>query len=124
YAQMLRGKLHKHQAQVWLVNTGWTAGPFGKGHRFPLMHTRRLVSAALNNELEGASFTPDPVFGVLVPRACPGVPADLLQPRSTWKNTDEYDAKARQLAKLFQENFQKYAAKASAEVKAAGPKME
>ena len=70
------------------------------------------------------TFTPDPVFGVHVPNACPGVPAGLLQPRSTWKEPGDYDMKARQLAKLFQENFEKYAAKASADVKAAGPQME
>ncbi|MBI3412375.1 MAG: phosphoenolpyruvate carboxykinase (ATP) [Planctomycetes bacterium] len=124
YAQMLHEKLNKHKAQVWLVNTGWTAGPFGKGHRFPLVHTRRLVSAVLNNELEKTAFTPDPVFGVLVPNACPGVPAELLQPRSTWKDQSEYDRMAHQLAKLFRENFEKYAVKVSAEVKAAGPKVE
>jgi phosphoenolpyruvate carboxykinase (ATP) len=122
YAQMLQEKLHKHGAQVWLVNTGWTGGPYGVGKRMSLAHTRRLVSAALSGELANVPFTPDPIFGVLVPQSCPGVPADILWPRNTWQKPDEYDAKARHLAGLFQNNFKTYAATVSQEVRQAGPK--
>ena len=109
YAQMLHARLGKHQAQVWLVNTGWTGGAFGQGRRIALAQTRRLVRAALNDELADVSFAPDPVFGVLVPQTCPDVPAALLQPRSTWKSGEAYDAQAKRLVELFRKNFQKYA---------------
>jgi phosphoenolpyruvate carboxykinase (ATP) len=122
YAEMLQQKLQQHQATVWLVNTGWTGGSFGQGRRIELGHTRRLVSAALSGALKDVPFTPDPVFGVLVPQSCPGVPAEILQPRRTWKNPDEYDARARHLAGLFQNNFKGYAGGVSEEVRTAGPR--
>jgi phosphoenolpyruvate carboxykinase (ATP) len=122
YADMLNQKLREHRAQVWLVNTGWTGGPYGRGSRVKLGLTRAMVRAALQGELNRVSFTPDLVFGVLVPESCPGVPRDVLQPRKTWPDAAAYDAEARQLAGLFQANFTKFAAQAPPAVREAGPR--
>jgi len=123
YAQMLERRINEHHAQVWLINTGWTGGPYGIGTRFPLAVTRRLVRAALSGELNSATFTSDPVFGVLVPTSCPDVPSHLLQPRAAWSDPAAYDRQARQLAELFRGAFMAYESQASAEVKAAGPRI-
>ena len=122
YAKMLEQRIGQHGALVWLVNTGWTGGPYGVGKRFPLDVTRRLVRAILSGELDSATFTPDPVFGILVPTACPDVPSQLLQPRLAWPTGDAYDRQARQLADLFRNNFKTYEAQASADVRQAGPR--
>jgi phosphoenolpyruvate carboxykinase (ATP) len=106
---------------VWLINTGWTGGPQGQGSRIDLTHTRSMVRAVLGGELNGVGFTPDPVLGVQVPNSCPGVPAQLLQPRTTWKNSSDYDAAARRLTDLFRANFKAFAAAASEAVRKAGP---
>lgn len=121
YAELLHDRLRKHGSTVWLVNTGWIEGAPGHGHRISLAHTRALLKAALSGSLDQVPFQPDPIFGVLVPASCPGVPPQILQPRQTWKNPPDYDASARKLASLFQENFKKYAAQASEEVRQAGP---
>jgi phosphoenolpyruvate carboxykinase (ATP) len=121
YAEMLHSRLREHGSEVWLVNTGWTGGPHGVGRRIPLAHTRAMVRAALGGELAGAEFVPDPVFGLLVPAACPGVPARLLRPRDTWADPAAYDARARQLAALFRANFQAYAGQVPEAVRRAGP---
>jgi phosphoenolpyruvate carboxykinase (ATP) len=123
YAELLKERLQKHASQVWLVNTGWTGGPYGKGTRIKLAQTRALVRAALNGDLARVNFGADPVFGLFVPESCPGVPSEILQPRKTWPNPAEYDARARQLAQLFQNNFATYAAQAPASVRQAGPKV-
>jgi phosphoenolpyruvate carboxykinase (ATP) len=122
YAEMLLDRLRVHDAQVWLVNTGWTGGPYGQGSRIKLAHTRGLVRAALEGNLAKAKLIPDAVFGVGIPEACPGIPSDLLQPRRTWTSPEEYDKRARHLAGLFQENFKKFAGDVSVEVRQAGPK--
>ena len=122
YAKMLGEKLEKSGAAVWLVNTGWTGGPYGTGKRMSIAHTRAMVSAALEGKLKDVKTTPDPVFGVGIPEAVPGVPAEVLQPRNTWADKAAYDAKAKHLAGLFQENFKKFADQATDDVKAAGPK--
>jgi phosphoenolpyruvate carboxykinase (ATP) len=121
YAELLHERLRAHGAQVWLVNTGWTGGAYGQGSRIKLGHTRALVRTALGGHLAAVPFAPDPVFGVLVPERCPGVPAELLHPRGTWKNPADYDRQARKLAGMFQANFQKYAAKVPEAVRQAGP---
>ena len=95
---MLGTKLDEHGAAVWLVNTGWTGGPFGEGERMPIAATRAMLSAALSGELAGAKFRVDEVFGFEVPVAVPGVASQLLDPRSTWSDPAVYDAKARELA--------------------------
>jgi phosphoenolpyruvate carboxykinase (ATP) len=120
YARLLGEKLARHEATCWLVNTGWTGGPYGVGQRMRIGVSRAVVAAAMSGGLQTARFTPDPVFKILVPDACPGVPAELLRPRDTWAQRDAYDAKARELAALFRANFEQYAAACTPEVRAAG----
>ncbi|MCZ7588497.1 MAG: phosphoenolpyruvate carboxykinase (ATP) [Gaiella sp.] len=123
YARMLAGKLAEHDAHVWLVNTGWTGGPFGEGHRMPIKATRALLAAALSGLLHDVEYRVDPVFGFEVPVSVPGVDTALLVPRSTWAHPEAYDAKARELATMFRENFTaKFAADADPAVAAAGPR--
>jgi phosphoenolpyruvate carboxykinase (ATP) len=123
YAELLHQRLREHHSAVWLVNTGWTGGPYGVGRRMPLSSTRALVHTALDGSLASAEFVPDPVFGVLVPSACPGVPHRLLRPRDTWTDPAAYDAQARQLAGLFQANFKAYAPHVAEAVRQAGPRV-
>jgi phosphoenolpyruvate carboxykinase (ATP) len=111
-----------HSAQVWLVNTGWTGGPPGTGSRFKLAYTRAMVQAILSGSLADVPVVPDPVFGVNVPRSCPGVPAEVLRPRDAWKDAAAYDAKARHLAGLFRDNFKAYAGQVSEAVRGAEPR--
>ena len=119
---MLADKLAEHDAVVWLVNTGWTGGPFGEGHRMPIRATRALLAAALSGSLRGVEFRVDPVFGFEVPVSVPGVDTALLEPRSTWADRASYDEKAHELARMFRENFAaKFAADADPAVAAAGP---
>jgi phosphoenolpyruvate carboxykinase (ATP) len=121
YAEMLGRRITEHRVRVWLVNTGWTGGPYGVGQRMNLPWTRAMLRAALAGKLARAAFTPDPVFGVLVPDAVPDVPGDILKPRGTWKDPAAWDAQARRLAGLFRNNFEKYAAGVPDAVRAAGP---
>src|SRR4051795_710166 len=106
YAQLLGEKLAEHDVTVWLVNTGWTGGPFGEGRRMPIAATRAMLDAALAGKLEGGEFRKDEVFGFDVPVAVPGVESSLLDPRSTWRDGAAYDRKAQELAKMFRENFE------------------
>jgi phosphoenolpyruvate carboxykinase (ATP) len=106
YAQMLKARILKHGAKVWMVNTGWTGGAFGVGKRISIQHTRALLEAALTGSLDGVEYTPDAVFGVEVPRACPGVPAQILDPAHNWPNQGEYEQRRRSLAARFIENFE------------------
>ncbi len=123
YARMLADKLDEHGSTVWLVNTGWTGGPFGEGHRMPIKATRALLAGALSGALDGAEMRVDPVFGIEVPVAVPGVDPALLDPRATWADPSAYDAKARELAVMFRENFElRFAAGADDAVAAAGPR--
>jgi phosphoenolpyruvate carboxykinase (ATP) len=110
YARLLAKKLDEHGAAVWLVNTGWTGGPFGEGQRMPIKATRALLSAALSGELDGVEYRTDELFGFEVPVAVPDVDSALLDPRSTWADVAAYDAKARELATMFSENFAKFGA--------------
>jgi phosphoenolpyruvate carboxykinase (ATP) len=121
YAEMLQQKLKTYGSTVWLINTGWTGGPYGRGQRIKLSYTRGLLRAALHGELADVPFVPDPFFGVFVPQSCPGVPQEILQPRKTWPNPAEYDNRARQLAALFRNNFALYADHTSEAVRQAGP---
>ncbi|GAA4713244.1 phosphoenolpyruvate carboxykinase (ATP) [Brevibacillus fulvus] len=107
YAEMLGKKIEEHNVQVYLVNTGWTGGPVGVGKRINLGYTRAMVTAALNGELANVEYVTDPTFGVQVPVSCPGVPAEVLQPRNTWENKADFDKQAEELAKRFAENFAK-----------------
>ena len=121
YAELLAAKMREHKANAWLVNTGWSGGAHGTGSRMKLKLTRAIITAIHSGELRDAKTARDPVFGFDVPTACPGVPAEILSPRNTWADKGSYDATARKLAGLFQENFEKYADGASPEVRAAGP---
>jgi len=121
YARMLGEKLDRHGATVWLVNTGWTGGAFGKGRRMPIQATRALLDAALSGGLSGAEFRVDPVFGFEVPVAAPGVQTSLLNPRLTWGDPTAYDARARELADMFRKNFERFEDVAPG-VAAAGPR--
>lgn len=107
YGDMLAEKIAEHEVDVWLVNTGWTGGPYGVGHRMELQYTRAMVHAALNGSLAEVETRIDPVFGVEVPLTCPGVPAEVLDPRSTWDDPEAYDAQAKKLAAMFDENYAK-----------------
>jgi len=122
YAEMLGKLINQHTVNVWLVNTGWTGGPYGTGHRMNLAHTRAMLRAALSGRLKDAKFTADPVFGVMVPDSVPDVPNEVLKPRDTWQDKSAYDAQARKLAGLFQKNFEKYADGVSDSVRNSGPK--
>ncbi len=121
YAKMLGEKIERHGVSVWLVNTGWTGGPYGTGRRIPIPYTRAMIRAALAGALADVPFRPHPVFRIAVPREVPGVPAELLDPRRTWPDTAAYDAQASRLARMFQENFRRYADQVSLEVRDAGP---
>ncbi|MGH7550128.1 MAG: phosphoenolpyruvate carboxykinase (ATP), partial [Gemmatimonadota bacterium] len=120
YTEMLGERIERHEVRVYLVNTGWTGGPYGIGERMDLEHTRAMVTAALDGSLEQARFAQHPVFGVEVPDRCPGVPGEVLDPRSTWDDSDAYDAKARELARRFEENFASLE-RVPREIAAAGP---
>jgi phosphoenolpyruvate carboxykinase (ATP) len=122
YAGMLHERLRQHGSAVWLVNTGWSGGPFGIGKRIPLAHTRAMLRAVLAGTLNNVPCTPDPVFGVQVPTAVPDVPTELLRPRATWRDGAAYDARAHHVASLFRANFEKYADEVSEEVRQAGPR--
>lgn len=122
YARMLGEKILQHRADVWLVNTGWTGGAYGQGKRMSIAYTRAMVSAALNGSLAQVKTMTDPTFGFEVPTSCPGVPDEVLWPRNTWPDKDEYDASARNLAGRFQENFAKFADQVTEEVRNAGPR--
>ena len=108
YAEMLAAKIMQHKVNVWLVNTGWTGGPFGVGHRMELAHTRAMIHAALNGALAEIETCPDPIFGLHVPVRCPGVPTEILDPRSTWADPEAYDQKAKAMRARFAEVFKEY----------------
>jgi phosphoenolpyruvate carboxykinase (ATP) len=121
YAQLLGRKIAEHSSKVWLINTGWTGGPYGVGNRMKLSYTRAMINAALNGELDNAEYVKDPVFGVEVPTSVPGVPNEILNPRNTWSDKDAYDAQARKLAAMFVKNFEQFAAQTPANILSAAP---
>ena len=116
YAQMLGEKMRQHKVSVWLVNTGWTGGPYGIGKRMSLAYTRATIAAALSGALEKVSYQEDTIFGLQVPLSCPGVPSEILLPRNTWQDKHAYDEKALYLAHAFHKNFEKYVAVADASI--------
>jgi phosphoenolpyruvate carboxykinase (ATP) len=122
YANMLKQKMQKHGARCWLVNTGWTGGPFGIGKRISIHHTRALLNAALDGRLDEVEYRTDRLFGVAVPRSCPDVPPDVLVPESTWGDKDEYWKRYDGLAARFIENFKLYKSGCPAEVAKVGPR--
>jgi phosphoenolpyruvate carboxykinase (ATP) len=124
YAEMLGAKLDESDVKVWLVNTGWTGGPYGVGNRISLPYTRSLINAALNGMLDSVNYSAHSIFGFEMPESCDGVPSEILNPVNTWEDKDAYYAKATELAGFFNKNFEKYAAHASDEIKSAAPKVK
>ncbi len=122
YGRLLAEKINKQKAQCWLINTGWTGGPYGVGKRIAIRHTRSMLNAALEGRLDGVNYVMDPIFRLGVPESCPDVPQEILTARNTWADKAAYDEKARNLAGLFAKNFQKYENFVSPDVIAAGPK--
>jgi len=122
YAEMLGKRIEQHNAKVWLINTGWTGGGVGVGTRMKLAHTRRMVEAALSGELDDVETQEDPIFGVGIPVAVPGVPAEVLVPRNAWKDPAAYDAAAARLAEMFHKEFADFADGVSEEIRSAGPR--
>jgi phosphoenolpyruvate carboxykinase (ATP) len=121
YARMLGEKIARHQARVWLVNTGWTGGPYGVGTRMKIAYTRAMIRAALSGALDRVAYVRDPIFNLEVPASCPDVPSEVLTPRNTWANGADYDAQARKLARMFVDNFKTFETGVTADVLAAGP---
>jgi phosphoenolpyruvate carboxykinase (ATP) len=121
YAKQLGERMEEHNVNAWLINTGWSGGPFGVGERMSLPYTRAMVTAVLDGSLDEVTMKEDPVFGIAVPESVPGVPSEVLQPRETWSDGNAYDDQARKLAAMFVENFKQFEADVSDEVRAAGP---
>ena len=122
YAKMLGEKIRAHHPKVWLVNTGWSGGPYGTGSRIAIPHTRAMIDAILDEAIDDEAGSPDPLFGIEVPQTVPGVPAELLRPRQTWGDSTAYDAQARELADMFTRNFERYRDDVGDDVRAAGPR--
>lgn len=120
YANLLARKIREHGTRVWLVNTGWSGGPYGVGNRMKIAHTRAMVNAALDGSLDDVPTEPHPIFGVHMPTSCPGVPPQVLSPRRSWTDDEAYDAKARELAESFKDNFKRFG-EVDAAIKNAGP---
>ena len=123
YAAMLGDKLRTHNVKVWLINTGWTGGPYGVGSRMKLSLTRAMISAALEGRLHNITFEKDEVFGFEIPTICPDVPTSLLNPKNTWSDKTAYNIKAEFLAKQFTKNFEQYAKGVSKEILDAAPRV-
>ena len=121
YATMLSERIREHSTRCYLINTGWSGGPYGTGERIDIAHTRAMVRAAINGDLDGAQTSEHPVFGLHVPAEVPGVPSEILDPKSTWSDAAAYDEQAQKLAGLFRENFGKFESEVQEEVLKAGP---
>ena len=123
YARLLGERLARHKPQVWLINTGWTGGPYGVGERIPLPYTRAMIRAVLTGQLNDVPTRQEKLFGLAVPVTCPGIPGRLLDPRSTWTHGEAYDTQAKSLAESFLANFAQFSGAVSADIAAAGPSL-
>ena len=123
YAEMLGEKLESGNISTWLVNTGWTGGPYGVGTRMKLEYTRAMISAAMTGKLENVEYSIMEPFGIEFPTSCDGVPAESLNPRSTWEDKQAYDETALQLARRFSKNFEQFESEATTEIVSAGPRI-
>jgi len=121
YAELLGNKMEKHGVNCWLINTGWTGGAYGEGERMKIKYTRAMLNAALDGKLEEVNTITHPIFNLEIPAEVEGVPTEVLNPKNTWKNAEAYDAQAQKLANMFVENFKKYEANVSDDVKKSGP---
>jgi phosphoenolpyruvate carboxykinase (ATP) len=124
YASMLGERIAQHQSRVWLVNTGWTGGPYGTGTRIKIKYTRAMIRAALSGALDDVRYARDPIFNLEVPASCPGVPTDVLNPRATWPRPSDYDRQAAMVAAMFRENFKAFEGAVAPDVVAAGPRSD
>lgn len=122
YAEMLGEKMEKHDVNIWLINTGWTGGPYGVGERISLKYTRAMISAALDGKLNNVGYRTHSIFGAEIPLTCPGVPSEILSPRETWKNDEAFYKKANELAQRFIDNFKKFEEYANDDIMSGGPK--
>jgi phosphoenolpyruvate carboxykinase (ATP) len=118
---MLSEKMQGAQVNVWLVNTGWTGGPYGTGSRMKLKYTRSMIDAALNGKLDEVAFSQHPIFGLQIPAECENVPSEILNPINTWSDKDKYQTKAKELANSFKANFKKFEEYANKEILSGGP---
>ena len=114
--------MNKNNVNVWLINTGWSGGSYGIGKRISLKHTRAMITAILNGDLSNIEYKKHAVFGLNMPRTCPNVPANILDPRNTWENKDAYDKKANELADAFTENFMQFTSNANLDILQGAPK--
>ena len=121
YAEMLGERIRKYSTKVYLVNTGWTGGPYGEGNRMKLAYTRAMITAALNGKLEEVEYKHDSLFNLDIPQVCPGVPGEIMNPRDTWEDKAAYDESAKKLAEMFENNFSKKYPDMPEEIKKAGP---
>ncbi len=117
YAELLREKIEKHDVKVWLINTGWSGGPYGIGKRIKLAYTRAMIHAALQNDLNDVEYQKHPIFDLEMPLNCPGVPSEILNPKQTWVNKNEYDLKSEELVESFKKNFHQFEDKLMCELK-------
>jgi phosphoenolpyruvate carboxykinase (ATP) len=124
YAELLGQKMESSQVNVWLVNTGWSGGPYGIGSRLSLKYTRSLITAALEGKLENVEYKNHEVFRLAMPNECDDVPSEILSPRNTWEDKSAYDLKANELAKAFNNNFDKYSDFANQEILDSAPKLK
>jgi phosphoenolpyruvate carboxykinase (ATP) len=122
YANLLGERIEKHKVKCWLVNTGWSGGPYGVGKRMKIQYTRAMLNAALNGELDNVETFEDPFFGLNIPKEVNGVPSEVLNPRDTWDDKNKYDEMAKKLASMFRENFKEFESQVTEEIKNAGPK--
>jgi phosphoenolpyruvate carboxykinase (ATP) len=121
YAELLGEKIIKHSVKCWLVNTGWTGGPYGVGKRMSIKYTRAMLNAALTGKLDNVETNVDPIFNLIVPKTCEGVPSELLDPRNTWADKDKYDKTAKELANMFIKNFEQFAESMDGKIISSGP---
>ena len=124
YAEMLSKKMQDAGVNVWLINTGWSGGPYGVGSRIKLKYTRAMITAILDGELDNVAFEQHPIFGLFMPKTCPNVPNELLDPMNTWENKGAYIGKSIQLAHSFHLNFEKFASEASEQIIEGGPLID
>jgi phosphoenolpyruvate carboxykinase (ATP) len=123
YARLLGENIQKHDVKCWLVNTGWSGGPYGVGSRMEIKYTRAMLRAALNGELDNVETEQDPFFGLHIPKNVPNVPNEVLNPKDTWDDKDKYDEMAKHLAKMFKDNFKNFEKDTNEDIKNAGPKV-
>ncbi|MBI1874357.1 MAG: phosphoenolpyruvate carboxykinase (ATP) [Acidobacteria bacterium] len=124
YARALGERISRHRAKAWLVNTGWSGGPYGVGDRMKIAYTRAMINAALNGDLDRVAYERDPIFNVEIPLSCPDVPAGVMKPRNTWADKAAYDSQAKKLARMFVENFKTFESSVTEDVRGAGPKVQ